>query len=119
MTTCAAAVLQLRDALAAAYPARVAELSNTTGRTTCVVAPTGGDWETGTMCDPPPQEARADVAVVAAATGEQGVIDLLGHLEPVAALIRAAGWEPADWSADEVGDRPALRITATTTTDGN
>lgn len=119
MTTVAGAVQQLRDALAVVYPTRVAELSNTTGRVTCIIGPDGGTWETGTMCDPPPGEHRTDVLVVAAGTGQQSVLDLLQHLEPVAALISGAGWEPGDWSATETNDRPALRITATTTTNGN
>ena len=111
-------VAELVSHLGTVYPTRLAEQSNRVGGAiTVVVAPTSGEWEQ-TVCEPAPATVTAVILVVAAVTGEQGTDDLLAHLEPVAALARAVGWTPTEWEAAAVDDIPALRITATTQTEG-
>jgi threonine dehydrogenase-like Zn-dependent dehydrogenase len=113
---------QLVEALAAslgsAYPTRVAELANVPGRVTCVIVPSGGQWESGAMCTPVPTTVTAEVSVIAAGTGGQAVADLVAHLDPAADLIRGGGWDPESWAAADVEDRPAIVITATARGDG-
>lgn len=107
--TVAAEVLALRDALAPAYGAQIADLATRPGAVTCVINPTDWTYES-TLCDPLPVSLTCEVAVLAAQGGQRGTIDLLGHEPAVIALIVAAGWVPTECRADTVADLPALVI---------
>ena len=108
----------LRDTLAATYPTRVAELSRHTGQVAATITPTRCEYETGALCDPQPMQLQAEVTVVAGSHGESGVLDLLSHIDHVAALIRAAGWVTGEWTPDSIEDQSAIIITATAQGDG-
>lgn len=114
-------VAELVDALVASlrtvYPARVAEVSNRPGTTTCAVTVDRVDYEPA-MCDPVPATVTATITVLAAAGGEQGVRDLLTRLQPVTGLIRAAGFTPTTAEPGDINDHPALIITATAQGEG-
>jgi hypothetical protein len=117
MTTAAERFTALRDTLAGQYPARLADRANRQGRPMCVVEPVSAEY-TDLMCDPSPVQLTGTVLVLAAMTGEQAVADLLTHADPVAALIRDAGWTPTGWVPDSVEDLPALAFTAVTNAQG-
>lgn len=108
----------LVSALAAAYPARLAELSARTGQVTCVAALDRVDYDTAAMCAPAPATVTATVTVIAAGTGEQGVRDLLARADSVAGLIRAAGFAVERCDAGDANDSPALVFTATAQGEG-
>jgi len=108
----------LRDSLGSVYPARIGELSRHTGTVAAVVAPSRCDYEQGAMCTPTPMRLTADVTVVAGSHGEPGVVDLVGHVDAVAVLIRAAGWEPVQWQPESVDDQSAVVIEAVADGDG-
>lgn len=117
MTTAAEAYQGLRDALAAVYPARLADRANRAGRPTCVLEPVRTEY-VDTMCDPSPLQLTGRVLLLAAMTGEQAVWDLLAHTDPVASLIRSAGWTPVGWEPDAVDDLPAVSFTVTANAEG-
>jgi hypothetical protein len=106
------ALAALLLSLGSQYPTRVAEVSNRPGRVTCVVWPSGGEFEESALCDPVPERVTAEVVVLSAATGARGVADLLTHKDPVASLIRAAGWEPLSWTSGAGDDQPTITFTA-------
>ena len=112
-------VIGLADTLATVYPTRVAELSNRPGTVTCAVALQTVDYETGAMCDPVPITVTCEVVVLAARGGEQGIRDLLTHIDPVADLIRGARFAPVSYDAGATAeDLPVLIFTATANGDG-
>jgi len=108
----------LRDSIGSAYPARVAELSRHTGQVAATIAPTRCEYETGVLCEPVPMQLLAEVTVVAGSHSEAGVLDLLDHVDQIAALIRAAGWVVAEWTPDSIEDQAAVVITATAQGEG-
>lgn len=111
MTTTAELIAALRDSLATTYPTTVAEPTNRPGVVTCAVMPERVEYE-DLICDPQPILLTANVIVLSAAGGEQGVVDLLGHADTVADLIRAAGFTPVEWNPVDVNDQPAIEFTA-------
>ena len=108
---------QLIDALAASlgtgFPVRVAELSARTGAVTAVVALERVAYDTAAMCDPAPITVTAQVTLIAAGIGEQGIKDLLARADEAAGLIRAAGFTVESYDAADANDAPALVFTAT------
>jgi hypothetical protein len=107
-------VSALIASLQTGYPTRLAELGNRPGRTTCVVTPTGAEYDAEALCDPTPMLLTVEVAVLAAsAAGAPSIAELLAHVDPVAMLIRASGFEPVSWTAADVADLPAITFTAT------
>ena len=108
--TVQAEILALKDALAPGYGARIADLATRPGAVTAVVTPTSWDYE-ATMCSPIPLTVTAEIAVLAAQGGQQGVIDLLGHEPAIVGIVIGEGWTPTECRADTVGDLPALIIT--------
>jgi hypothetical protein len=112
MSTALELITALRDSLAAQYPTKVADQATRPGVVTASVAPERVQFE-DIVCDPQPMFLTATVVVQAAAGGEQGVLDLLGHVDTVNGLIRAAGFTVVEWSPADVEDQPAVEITAT------
>ena len=101
----------LQASLASVYPGRYADTANRAGAVAASVALDRVQWDTA--CDPYPCEITALVVLTAAQPGGVGARDLGRHLEPAAALIRAAGWTVDEAQPADVDDLPALQITAT------
>jgi hypothetical protein len=104
----------LQASLATTYPGRYADLAHRAGTVAAAVALEQVQWETA--CDPYPCRVTATVVLTAAQPGGAGARDLGGHLEPAAALIRAAGWAVDEAQPADVEELPALQITAITDT---
>lgn len=107
----------LTDALSAAYPVRVANLAYRPGRVTCVIMPTDAEYD-----EPSVQNGlqglvlTVQVHVLAAGSGDQAVVDLLTHVDPVTAIMRSAGFVIGGWTASGSGtaaEIPEIVITGT------
>lgn len=107
----------LADSLASTYPTTIAEQSARHGAVTATVTVERVEYE-DLICDPTPMLLTVNVIVQAAAGGEQGIVDLLGHVDPVAGLIRAAAFTPIEWSPIDIDDQPAVEFTATANGEG-
>ena len=107
------ALAALRDSLSTLYPVRLAEASNRPGAVTCIIAPVRTDYDP-MACAPYPFTVTAQVAVLAAATGERALWDLIARADEVAGLIRGAGWWHTGWEPGNEDDQPTLIFTCTT-----
>ena len=110
--TAAELIAALVDSLATLYPARTAAISNRPGRVTCVVQPSGAEYDV-IACAPSPIMLTVDIHILAAGSDEQAVVDLTTHVDAVAGLTRAAGFAPIAWRAGTTNnDLPEIVLTA-------
>lgn len=113
MSTAHALLMDLLGSLATVYPARVSDTANRPGRVTCVVEPTQCLFDMGAQCAPWPFQLDVSVKILAASSDEQGVRDLLTHVDPVVGLIRAGGFMVQDWGeGTTTNDLPQIVVTA-------
>lgn len=105
-------IADLADALGAVYPVRLSELGKRPGVVTCIIVPTVGDYDAPKLNGAQEVQLEVEVHVMAAGLGEQAVADLLAHLDPVASLIRTAGWVPRRWRGGTDMSLPEIVVTA-------
>jgi len=105
----------LQASLNTVYPGVYGDAASRPGTVTATVALDRVAWDDA-PCAPWPCEVRATVVLLAAQAGPVGARDLGGHVEPAAALVRAAGWQVDEAQPAAVDDLPALELTVTTTT---
>ena len=100
----------LHASLAETYPTYRA-VSARPGRVTCVVEADSGAYDQA-VCAPTGLMVTANIRVLAAGDSEQAVKDLPHHIDPVATLIRQAGFAPTGWRSGESESVPEITITA-------
>jgi len=117
MSSALARLQELQAALAVDYAAQIANTQVRPGAVTAAIMPSSGTYEFA-GCDTSPMEITAEVVLLSAQPGPRGAVDLLNHVDTVAALARSVAWVPTGWRPDSVDDTPALSITVTAAAEG-
>ena len=108
---------ELQAALAVDYAAQIANTQIRPGAVTAAIMPASGVYQFA-GCDTSPLDLTCDIVLLAASTGPQGSVDLIGHVDTVAGLARGVGWVPTEWRPSSVDDTPALTLTVTAVAEG-